>query len=78
MAYRAEDYPVSLSFSEGDNEHVATTPAFPYVSALEPTVEALRGSWRDALSGVPEAIEEDGEEPPAPVPLPSGAPPLEL
>lgn len=64
----SQRYPVTVRWSEPDGEFVATTPAFPYLSALAPSEAEALAEFRIVLQDVVEIAEERGMPLPDPEP----------
>lgn len=61
-----ENYSFGIAWSVDDGEYVATSPEFPGLSGLGPTVEDAVRELRAAMEVAVEALAEDGEPIPTP------------
>ncbi len=64
--HQSDEYPILVEWSEEDEEYVATTPAFPYLSVLEASEEEAVRELRQVLGEVLASQNDKGVEPPEP------------
>ena len=64
--HQSDKYPILVEWSEEDEEYVATTPAFPYLSVLEASEEEAVRELRQVLGEVLASRNDKGVEPPEP------------
>ena len=63
---QSDKYPILVEWSEEDEEYVATTPAFPYLSVLEASEQEAVREFRHVLGEVLISLNDKGVEPPEP------------